>query len=184
MPSCGAFLPFRTQPYPPAKRGRGASSRALSIFDPIHPRSPGLCDTRECGAARRHPQVSAETFAAADVALKALPVHVWPTAAPAAAPATPRQQLPARRFTTRLRAVDAATPRPPLTLLRLCAPLTPQLPRRRCAAAAMGNLVSFSAPRSEATNYHQLSALDIDKQSVDFSSLAGKVVLVVNVASK
>lgn len=48
----------------------------------------------------------------------------------------------------------------------------------------MGNLVSFSTPRSEVQNYHALSALDIDKQNVDFSSLNGKVVLVVNVASK
>ncbi|EFN56130.1 hypothetical protein CHLNCDRAFT_48733 [Chlorella variabilis] len=44
----------------------------------------------------------------------------------------------------------------------------------------MGNLVSFTTPKCEATNYHQLSALDIDKQPVDFSSLDGKVVLVVN----
>lgn len=39
----------------------------------------------------------------------------------------------------------------------------------------MGNLVSFTTPKCEATNYHQLSALDIDKQPVDFSSLDGKV---------
>lgn len=39
----------------------------------------------------------------------------------------------------------------------------------------MGNLVSFSSPSTEATNFHQLSALDIDKQPVDFASLAGKV---------
>ncbi len=39
----------------------------------------------------------------------------------------------------------------------------------------MGNIVSFSSPSSEATNFHQLSALDIDKQPVDFASLAGKV---------
>lgn len=39
----------------------------------------------------------------------------------------------------------------------------------------MGNLVSFSTPKSEATNFHQLSALDIDKAPVDFASLDGKV---------
>lgn len=43
------------------------------------------------------------------------------------------------------------------------------------ATANMGNLVSFTKPRSEVTNYHALSALDIDKQNVDFSSLNGKV---------
>jgi glutathione peroxidase-family protein len=42
----------------------------------------------------------------------------------------------------------------------------------------------FSAPKTEATNFHQLSALDIDKKPVDFASLEGKVVLVSNVASK
>lgn len=39
----------------------------------------------------------------------------------------------------------------------------------------MGNIVSFSSPSTEATSFHQLSALDIDKQPVDFASLAGKV---------
>lgn len=39
----------------------------------------------------------------------------------------------------------------------------------------MGNIVSFSSPSTEATGFHQLSALDIDKQPVDFASLAGKV---------
>lgn len=39
----------------------------------------------------------------------------------------------------------------------------------------MGNLVSFSKPKSGATNFHQLSAFDIDKQDVKFSSLDGKV---------
>lgn len=39
----------------------------------------------------------------------------------------------------------------------------------------MGNLVSFTKPRSDVTNYHALSALDIDKKNVDFSSLNGKV---------
>ena len=33
----------------------------------------------------------------------------------------------------------------------------------------------FSTPSTEVTNYHQLSALDIDKQNVDFSTLDGKV---------
>lgn len=42
----------------------------------------------------------------------------------------------------------------------------------------------FSAPKTETTNFHQLSALDIDKKPVDFASLEGKVVLVSNVASK
>ena len=39
----------------------------------------------------------------------------------------------------------------------------------------MGNLVSFTTPKSEAANFHALSALDIDKQSVDFSAVDGKV---------
>lgn len=39
--------------------------------------------------------------------------------------------------------------------------------------AIMG--MSFSAPSSGVTNYHQLSALDIDKQNVDFKTLDGKV---------
>jgi hypothetical protein len=39
----------------------------------------------------------------------------------------------------------------------------------------MGNLVSFSTPKSEAANFHALSALDIDKQNVDFSAVNGKV---------
>lgn len=42
----------------------------------------------------------------------------------------------------------------------------------------------FSSPHSEAKNFHELSALDINKQPVDFSTLSGKVVLVSNVASK
>ena len=42
----------------------------------------------------------------------------------------------------------------------------------------------FSAPSTEVSNYHQLTALDIDKKTVDFASLRGKVVMVVNVASK
>ena len=46
----------------------------------------------------------------------------------------------------------------------------------------MGGIVS--SPSSEATNYHQLNALDIDKKPVDFATLDGKVVLVSNVASK
>ena len=41
--------------------------------------------------------------------------------------------------------------------------------------ATMGNLVSFSTPKSEAANFHALSALDIDKQNVDFSAVNGKV---------
>lgn len=42
----------------------------------------------------------------------------------------------------------------------------------------------FSSPKTEVTNFHELSALDIDKKSFDFASLSGKVVLVSNVASK
>lgn len=42
----------------------------------------------------------------------------------------------------------------------------------------------FSSPSTEVTNYHQLSALDIEKKTVDFATLDGKVVLVANVASK
>ncbi len=39
----------------------------------------------------------------------------------------------------------------------------------------MGNLVSFSTPKSDVKNFHELSALDIDKKNVDFSALDGKV---------
>ena len=39
----------------------------------------------------------------------------------------------------------------------------------------MGNLVSLSTPKTEASNFHQLSALDIDKQQVQFNTLEGKV---------
>ena len=42
----------------------------------------------------------------------------------------------------------------------------------------------FSTPHTKVTNFHNLSALNIAKQNVDFSSLKGKVVLVSNVASK
>lgn len=41
--------------------------------------------------------------------------------------------------------------------------------------------VAMASP--EQTSFFQLSALDIDKNDVEFSSLDGKVVLVVNVAS-
>jgi len=42
----------------------------------------------------------------------------------------------------------------------------------------------LSTPHSEAKNFHELSALDIDKNAIQFSSLSGKVILVSNVASK
>lgn len=42
----------------------------------------------------------------------------------------------------------------------------------------------FSAPSTPNSSFYELSALDINKQPVDFSSLKGKVVLVSNVASK
>lgn len=35
--------------------------------------------------------------------------------------------------------------------------------------------VSFSSPSSEVTNFHQLSALDIDKKEVNFNTVDGKV---------
>lgn len=38
----------------------------------------------------------------------------------------------------------------------------------------MGNVVSFSTPKTDADNFHQLSALDIDKQAVNFATLDGK----------
>ena len=51
-----------------------------------------------------------------------------------------------------------------------------------CASVTMG--LCSSTPVTKLTNFHQLTALNIDKAPVDFSTLAGKVVLVVNVASK
>ena len=42
----------------------------------------------------------------------------------------------------------------------------------------------FSNPHTDVKNFHELTALDIDKNTVDFSTLKGKVVLVTNVASK
>jgi hypothetical protein len=47
--------------------------------------------------------------------------------------------------------------------------------RAKLATDEMGNLVSFSTPKTDVRNYHDLSALDIDKQEVPFSSLKGKV---------
>ncbi|WPT11095.1 Glutathione peroxidase 1 [Picochlorum sp. SENEW3] len=38
----------------------------------------------------------------------------------------------------------------------------------------------FSSPKTDVTSFHQLSALDIDKNKVDFSTLKGKVVLATN----
>jgi glutathione peroxidase-family protein len=46
----------------------------------------------------------------------------------------------------------------------------------------MGNL--FGTPSTQANAFSELSALDINKKPVDFSSLKGRVVLVSNVASK
>ena len=65
-------------------------------------------------------------------------------------------------------------------------PLTssPPHPVRRASTRAsflkealntMGNLVSFSTPKSEVSSFHALSALDIDKKTVEFDSLSGKV---------
>eukprot|EP00887_Chlorella_sp_A99_P003224 scaffold9.g3224.t1 len=45
------------------------------------------------------------------------------------------------------------------------------------AASILGNLFSFSTPQSNVSNFHQLSALDIDKRPVDFSTLDGKASL-------
>jgi hypothetical protein len=53
------------------------------------------------------------------------------------------------------------------------------------AMSLLGNLFGGgSKPTSSTSNFHQLSALDIDKKNVDFKSLNNRVVLVVNVASK
>jgi hypothetical protein len=56
-------------------------------------------------------------------------------------------------------------------------PIHPLLVRFRfCRSdATMGNLVSFTTPKSEAANFHALSALDIDKLNVEFSTVDGKV---------
>lgn len=68
--------------------------------------------------------------------------------------------------------------------------------RSRSAAAgrtlqtrAMFNLFGLfgkttTKPTTMAGSFHELSALDIQKKNVSFSSLQGKAVLVVNVASK
>ncbi|PRW39381.1 Cation efflux system related [Chlorella sorokiniana] len=57
----------------------------------------------------------------------------------------------------------------------VCRAVTRKPLRSRRVTGTMG--ISFSTPSSDATNFHQLSALDIDKQAVDFASLDGKVVL-------
>lgn len=44
--------------------------------------------------------------------------------------------------------------------------------------------VIFSTPETNIETYHDLNALDIDKNNISFSSLKGKVILVSNVASK
>lgn len=41
----------------------------------------------------------------------------------------------------------------------------------------MGGMVSLAKPQSAVTNYHELTALDIDKNPVDFKTLRGKVQL-------
>jgi Glutathione peroxidase len=42
----------------------------------------------------------------------------------------------------------------------------------------------FSSPTTKVSTYHQLKALDINRNQFNFESLKGKVVLVANVASK
>ena len=49
-------------------------------------------------------------------------------------------------------------------------------------ALSMGGL--FAKPQASVDNFHGLSALDIDKNTVDFARFKGQVVLVSNVASK
>lgn len=44
--------------------------------------------------------------------------------------------------------------------------------------------VIFTTPKTDVKTYHDLHALDIDKNDISFSSLKGKVILVSNVASK
>lgn len=53
---------------------------------------------------------------------------------------------------------------------------------KRISLLAMGGF--FSSPETEVKNFHELSALDIDKNEVNFSKFDGKVLLVANVASK
>ncbi len=52
--------------------------------------------------------------------------------------------------------------------------MLPQSAGVSSSTGKMGNLVSFSTPMSDVSNFHKLSALDIDKQNVDFSTLDGK----------
>lgn len=74
--------------------------------------------------------------------------------------------------------------------LRACSPFsspsssTPPPPPSAMSAVATPAAAPAAAPAAEPKSFLELSAPDAKKQMIDFSQYAGKVVLVVNVASK